>query len=181
MIDQRRKGKEVTGIVVLFLGAVFLATNLTSTPRQSMGDYQSNVDYFIGQKAPDFRLMNVNGNTTHLSDFSGKLVIINFWATWCVPCREEIPGFVWLHDSHPDDLVILGISMDQNRDMLPAFLDEFGMNYPILYGNQEVFRSYGDITGIPTTFILDRNLIIQRVYIGYRSFSVFRQAIEALI
>lgn len=182
MINLRKKREVTAGIVVLLLWTVFLATNLTSTPRQSVGDYQSNVDYFIGQKAYNFRLMNVDGDMTFLSDFSGKVVIINFWATWCIPCRAEIPGFVKQQKKHSDDLVIVGISMDgDGPDVVPQFMERFGMNYPVLYGDENVSRSYGGITGIPTTFVLDRNLVIQRVYIGYRPETVFAQDIEALI
>ncbi|MCH7612946.1 MAG: TlpA family protein disulfide reductase, partial [Candidatus Marinimicrobia bacterium] len=123
MINLRKKREVTAGIVVLLLWTVFLATNLTSTPRQSVGDYQSNADPFIGQKAPDFRLMDVDGNRVSLFDFSGKVVIINFWATWCVPCRWEIPGFVEQQESYPDDLVIVGISMDEDGpDVVPPFM-----------------------------------------------------------
>ena len=183
MINLKRTGAGAVGIVVLLMGSILFTIDYKGGPQRSVSGYPSDADpFFIGQKAPDFRLMDVDGNWVSLFDFSGKVVIINFWATWCVPCRWEIPGFVEQQESYPDDLVIVGISMDEDGpDVVPPFMEQFGINYPVLYGDENVSRSYGGITGIPTSFVLDRNLVIQRVYIGYRPETVFEQDIEALI
>lgn len=133
-------------------------------------------------RAPDFTLRNMDGELVSLSDFNGKVVILNFWATWCAPCREEIPGFIELQTKYDRDLVILGISVDMDGPtVVPPYAEKMGINYPVLYATTEIMTDYGGITGIPTSFILDRNLVIQRSYLGYRPSSVFERDVESLL
>ncbi|MEE9165983.1 MAG: TlpA disulfide reductase family protein [Candidatus Neomarinimicrobiota bacterium] len=135
-----------------------------------------------GTKAPDFTLTDLEGDSVSLSDFKGKVVILNFWATWCAPCREEIPGFIDLQTKYEDDIVILGISVDEDgSEVVPRFVERFGVNYPVLYASAKVISDYGGITGIPTSFVLDRDLLIQRLYVGYRPLFMFERDIELLI
>lgn len=134
------------------------------------------------KKAPDFTLSNTDGKQVKLSEFRGKIVILNFWATWCPPCREEIPGFVKLQKEYKDDLVILGISLDtgSKNDVIP-FMKKFKMNYPVLFGTDEVVRDYGNIQSIPTSFIVDQKGNIVNSFIGFRKESVFKAEIEKLL
>ena len=110
-------------------------------------------------EAPDFVLADLSGNPVQLSDFKGKMIILNFWATWCGPCREEIPFFVEMYKKHKDDgLMILGISLDQaGVETVKHFADKYNMNYPVLLTDNQVHYVYGGIQAIPTSFIISRN------------------------
>ncbi len=133
--------------------------------------------------APNFELPDVNGKRVRLSDFKGKVIILDFWATWCPPCRAEIPGFIELYNKYKDKGVeIIGISLDEGgvKDVLP-FMKEFGVNYHILIGNYKVTQDYGGIRGIPTTFVIDKKGYIRAKYVGYRPKEVFKRDIIMLL
>ena len=134
--------------------------------------------------APDFTLKNIDGITFTLSkETKGKVVLLNFWATWCPPCRMEIPGFIKLYEKYRSKgLVIVGVAMDEGgaADVSP-FVKSNGMNYPILVGEQSVVESYGGITGIPTTFFIDRQGAISQKIIGAREDQFFEQEIMKLL
>lgn len=184
MINVKRLTLIVLGVLVVLVAGI-IHTNDPSTGGDGPGTTATTFSSFenaIGNEAPRFKLLDTQGKWVTLSDFKDKVIILNFWATWCAPCREEIPGFVKLQERYADDVVIIGISMDQDgHSMVPRFMERYGMNYPVLYGDSEVSWAYGGITGIPMTFVIDRNLIIQRVYIGYRPESVFERDIQTLI
>lgn len=133
------------------------------------------------QTAPDFTLTDINGDPVSLSDHSGKVIVLNFWATWCGPCKMEIPDFIDLQNKYENDLVIIGVSLDQNGpSAVVPFVEKYGINYPIVYGNGQVVQDYGGVRGIPTTFIIDQELNIQRKYVGYRARSIFENDILSL-
>lgn len=120
-------------------------------------------------KAADFALpRSGDGKTLRLSDYKGKVRIVNFWATWCPPCRAEIPHFIEMYDELKGKGVeIIGISMDREGDKVVApFVKDNKMNYPVVIGNDEVASAYGGIRGIPTTFIVDREGRIVKKYVG---------------
>ena len=132
------------------------------------------------QEAPDFTLTDLEGNKVSLSDFKGKVIIVDFWATWCGPCKMEIPSFIKLQDDYQDDVVVLGVSLDQGGPgVVVPFAEKMNINYPIVYGDGSVVQAYGGIRGIPTTFVIDRDFNIQRKYVGYRDHSVFEEDILA--
>jgi len=116
--------------------------------------------------APDFALEDLNGDVIRLSDYKGKVVFINFWATWCPPCRVEIPYFIEMIDEYGDDgFEILGIDLDP-RDFakVPAFVEQEGINYPVMYDTKGVSNLYGGIQSIPTTFVVNRNgKVVERI------------------
>lgn len=133
--------------------------------------------------APDFTLKDINGNAMSLGDFKGKVVILDFWATWCPPCREEIPHFKELYTQYKEKgLEIIGVALDDGglQDVKP-FAEENGINYPILLGNDKVTRDYGGIKGIPTTFVIDRQGNIIEKFLGYRQKEVFEKIIKKLL
>ena len=135
----------------------------------------------VRPKAPDFSLPTVNGDTLTLSDLQGNVVILNFWATWCPPCRAEIPSFIELQDEFGDQgLTIVGIALDKPASVV-KFYQEYKMNYPVVFGNRTVAAAYGGITGIPTTFVLDRKGRIVKKYVGMRSKEVFQEDIVTLL
>ncbi len=132
------------------------------------------------QEAPDFTLTDMDGNQVSLSDFKGKVILLDFWATWCGPCRMEIPSFIELQDKYESDVVILGVSLDQSGpSVVVPFAEKMGINYPIVYGNGNVVQAYGGVPGIPTTFVIDKDFNIQRKYVGYTDHKVFEKDILA--
>jgi len=107
--------------------------------------------------APAFTLTNLEGKSISLADFRGKVVVLDFWATWCPPCKREIPDFIDLQKEYGSRGVqIVGIALDE-PEKVRAFAQQNGMNYPVLLGSDEVTMRYGGIEGIPTTFIIDKS------------------------
>ena len=115
-----------------------------------------------GIQAPDFSMTNVDGQAIRLADLKGKRVIVNFWATWCMPCLVEIPNFIKLRaETSPTNVVILGLSTDDAATQ-KTFAQRNGVNYPLAI-LQNVPSPYQDIVKIPVTMVIDRNGVIQRV------------------
>ncbi len=133
--------------------------------------------------APDFALKDLEGSTIKLSDYQGKVVILDFWATWCGPCRRGIPEFIELQSEFgEDDLVILGISVDRgDLSVVPKFAKQFGINYPVLYANEDIQRKYGPIRSIPTAFIVDKEGKVRDMTVGLRPKSYFKKVIDSLL
>ena len=137
-----------------------------------------------GEKMAAFALEDLDGNVFDSSQLSGKVAIIDFWATWCPPCKKEIPHFIELYDEYADDgLVIVGISVDEDINALETFVPENGINYVMLKADKEgrVVNDFGGITGIPTTFLIDRDGNIAAKFIGYREKAVFEEALKELL
>jgi cytochrome c biogenesis protein CcmG/thiol:disulfide interchange protein DsbE len=123
--------------------------------------------------APDFELKDLDGVTHRLSDYRGNVVIVDFWATYCKPCKEEIPHFIELIDEYGDEnLAILGISLD-GAEKAKRFMKDVKINYPVLLPEATVVKAFGGIKFIPTTFIIDPEGRIVQKYIGYRSKATF--------
>jgi len=133
--------------------------------------------------APDFALKDSTGKTLKLSDYRGKVVLLNFWATWCEPCQVEIPWFIEFEKTFKDrDFSVIGVSMDDDGwDSVKPFIAQQKINYPVVVANDDVSRKYGSIESLPTTFILDRSGRIAAMHIGLVSKSVYRNDIEHLI
>ena len=122
----------------------------------------------VGQYPPDFALADLDENIVTLADFEDKVVIIDLWATWCPPCREEIPFLVDLYEEHRDaGLVVVGIGLDQGgATALRPFVEENSVSYPILVGDRAVSRAYG-ASSIPTTYIIGRDGRIVARHVGF--------------
>lgn len=121
-----------------------------------------------GDNAPDFTLKSLDGKTIKLSDYKGKVVIIDFWATWCPPCRKGIPDLISIQDEYKKDVVIIGISLDGEKTLkdVPGFVKSYEINYPIVFGNEKVVNDYGGIEGIPTAFVVDKKGNIVDKHVG---------------
>jgi peroxiredoxin len=137
-----------------------------------------------GREAPDFELKDVaTGKSVKLSDYKGKAVLLNFWATWCPPCKVEIPWFVDLQKQYgPDGLAIVGVAMDDASEQdISKFAQDMGINYPVLLGTDKVGAAYGGVEGLPTTFYIGRDgKIVDRVA-GLRSHREIESNIKAAL
>jgi peroxiredoxin len=117
--------------------------------------------------APDFKLNDTEGNEHNLSDYRGKVVIVDFWATWCPPCVVEIPHFVKFHNKYNEKgLVILGLSLDTDNRRLKDFMEENNMEYPVLVKVGKVSVKYA-VKGIPTAYLIDKEGKIAEKFVGY--------------
>ncbi len=132
--------------------------------------------------APDFTLQDMNGNTLSLSQYKGKVVIIDFWATWCPPCRTAIPGLERLYKAYnAKGLVVLGISVDQGGwDLVKEFKTGSGITYPVLKGTDDVFVKYM-VRTIPMLVITDRNGKVRKRLIGVVSEKDLEDEVKALL
>ena len=132
--------------------------------------------------APVFSLTDLSGRTFSLSDSRGKVVVLDFWATWCDPCKQEIPYFIEMQSKYaPQGLQILGISMDDDEPPVRQFQQQFKMNYPVAIGNPKLADQYGGILGLPITFVIDRKGRITARHIGATDPSVIEAEVQKLL
>ena len=184
--------------LLAILGAVAFGVLLTWVPMPSGGgssdDAASAADMNASQNAAcgpnskpanlDFTIKDMDGKDVRLAEFKGKVVLLNFWATWCTPCQAEIPGFVELQAKYRGQgLVIVGISVDDPIEKLKPFAQAFQMNYPVLAGvdHSAVQEAYGPMYGIPVSVLISRDGMICRRFIGGASKQQFEREIRALL
>jgi len=135
------------------------------------------------QAAPDFALKDINGTTVHLSDYRGKVVLLDFWATWCGPCKMEIPWFMEFERKYKDrGFAVLGVSMDDDGwPTIKPFVKDIGMNYRVVLGNDQTGDLYGGIEALPTAFLIDREGRVAIEHVGLSSRREFEDGIENLL
>ena len=145
----------VAAIMAMLAAGKYLDRTRKHGPLKMVGDVK-------GVQAPDFNLPTLDGRRMKLSDFRGKAVLLNFWATWCPPCKIEMPWFVELQKQYgKDGLVVLGVAMDDTEPpKIAQFAHDMGVNYPVLLGTDQVSDDYGNVQYLPTTFYVDRNGVI---------------------
>jgi len=133
--------------------------------------------------APNFHLRTLEGKTIALQDLQGKVVVLNFWATWCPPCRAEIPGLLEVYRKHRSEgLEIVGISLDTDGwTKVSPLMHEMNIEYPVVIGNTDIVNAYGGIRAIPTTVIVDRQGKIVDKVVGYMDRRKFEEEVLGLI
>ena len=170
--DTRTPSNRWLAVLAVALTLVLLSLSCSSTKSSKEGG-----------GAPDFVLTSLEGEEVRLSQFKGKVVILDFWATWCTPCKLELPHFIELHQEYKDrGLVIIGVSLDKTgvREVA-SFVKEWKIPYVVVMGTGEVVRDYGGIRGVPTTFVIGKDGKIYRKYVGYRKKEVFQEDVTALL
>ena len=135
-----------------------------------------------GNPAAEFSLTDLDGKPLSLSDYRGKVVLLDFWATWCVPCRAEIPHFVEFQNKYREQgLQVVGISMDDGANPVRQFYQQFKMNYPVALGTDKVAEAYGGVLGLPVTFLIGRDGRIAAKYVGETQMPAMEQEIHSLL
>lgn len=136
----------------------------------------------LGSRAPDFTLTNLEGKEVTLAEFRDRPVIINFWATWCVPCRREMPGFQRAFETYQaDGLIILAVNFEEEANLVRPFIEEFGLTFEILYDTQaEVSQTY-QVTGLPRTVFVDRQGLIRHVQVGEVKEEMLKEFLEQIL
>ena len=131
---------------------------------------------------PDFVLEDVNGNTVRLSDYDGNVRLVDFWTTWCAPCKEEIPVFRELQETYgPDGFTILAISMDDDGlEVVRPFVEKYGIEYLNLIGDDDVYEAFG-VQSLPTKYVIDRDGNIVKEFYGAVPKKVLVEQIEAVL
>jgi cytochrome c biogenesis protein CcmG/thiol:disulfide interchange protein DsbE len=135
------------------------------------------------KKAPQFELKDRDGKVVRLSDFAGKVVLLDFWATWCGPCKSTIPWFNELTAQYgPQGFAVIGVSMDGDGwPVVAPFMDKMEMKYTVLLGDQRVKYLYGDVEQLPLAFFIDRNGKVAGIHLGPPSRKDLEKAIKALL
>jgi cytochrome c biogenesis protein CcmG, thiol:disulfide interchange protein DsbE len=181
----RKKRSALNNIVIgvwvgILIGALALAGYGIYASRQVQQGMQAVASVMLDQPAPPFELEDMQGNLVRLEDLKGKIVVLNFWATWCGPCVQEMPIFQKYQDMYPDDLVVLGIDMQEDPRRVTDFLKNIDVRYTIVIdGPGDVGRAY-NVLGLPTTFFIDQDGVARIHHIGSISESGFEDYLEKL-
>jgi len=167
------KRNAVYAVVALCLLGLYIASRRTAQKPKPKAS---------GNLAPDFTVKDIDGRKLTLSDYKGKVVLLNFWATWCAPCRTEIPHFVEMQNRFGlNGFQVIGISMDDDAKPVREFAQQFGLNYPVAVGDDKLAESYGGVLGLPISFIIDREGRIYAKRIGAADAAVFDNEVIDLL
>jgi peroxiredoxin len=134
-----------------------------------------------GHSAPDFTLQTLDGAPLSLSDLRGKGVVLNFWATWCPPCRAEMPELQMAHEAYsPGGLVVLGVNQAEDRATVQAFLEERNLTFPVALDSQYEVSQLYQVNSLPTTFFIDRDGVIREIVIGQMNAALLKQQLKRI-
>ncbi len=158
-------------------GVLYGVSIYQSYSRMMQNFEDTQFEEYIGTAAPDMKFKDIEGNEITLSALKGKRIVLDFFGTWCPPCKKEIPHFIKLRETtNPDELVIIGIS-NESAEELKAFADKHHINYLLAsIPDEELPEPYSDIESVPTTFFIDRQGVIENVISGYHSFEELKDS-----
>jgi len=173
----------ILALVVALAGAFLLYRNWQSGLEAKKAGPGTAAGPSGPRTAPPFALKDTNGNIYSSTQLAGKPAVINFFATWCPPCREEIPGFVEVYNKHKEKgFELVGISLDTDtRESLPGFLMSNKVGYKILFADLATARAYGGVSSLPTTFFVGKDGEIKNVHVGYMDRDAFDKEVQKLL
>lgn len=171
--------KRSLGLLWMFATAICGVALLPNHPLQAAAAKDSGASRKL---APNFRLTDLAGRPLELGALRGKVVILDFWATWCPPCRAEIPNFIALYSAYKSKgFEMVGLAVGEEPGVVRQFAQKNGINYPLAVTQGQVERAYGGIRGIPTTFVIDKKGRIVKKYVGFQERKVFERHIQQLL
>lgn len=148
----------------------------------SSADEQDFVPLHAGSAAPDFSEKDIFGKQTiSLKDYEGQVVVLNFWATWCLPCRQEIPALEALQNKHKGALTVIGVSVFCGNTATERFYHDYKINYPVFYGSYQLMGEYSKVASVPTTFLIDREGRVMARVVGARTQAEYEQMVQPLL
>ena len=143
---------------------------------------QSAQDQLIQKQAPPFVRTDLSGHRVDLRAYRGKVVVLNFWASWCAPCLEEMPRFAaWQKQNASDGLQVIGVSLDDDAEPVRRIVRKLGVNYPVLMGDEQLGMQYGGILGLPVTYLIDRKGEIRARFQGETDLKALEIRIKKLL
>lgn len=183
--DKKNRSRLYTVLFFVAFGIFFIINNNGNETEQ--GPYPPNYTAETAsserQIAPNFALKTIEGKTISLSDYKGKVVIIDFWATWCGPCRKGVPDLVELKNTYgAKGFEVIGISVDRSNSIsqVKPFAEDFKINYPVVFTDEQTPGNYGGIQYIPTSFVIDQEGFVVSKHVGYVEKSQYVSEIEQL-
>jgi peroxiredoxin len=170
-------------VIVVSAGAFLLYRNWQTGTEAKKAGPGTAAGLSGSRTAPPFSLPDTSGNIYSSAQLAGKPAVINFFATWCPPCREEIPGFVEVYNRHKGKgFELIGISLDtDSRKNMPGFLMNNKIGYRILFGDVATARAYGGVSALPTTFFVGKDGEIKNVHVGYIDKDAFDKEVQKLL
>ena len=136
----------------------------------------------MNRRAPEFARKDLAGKSVDLKNFRGKVVLLNFWATWCAPCQLEMPAFAaWQRQYGPDGLQVIGISMDDDATPVVGLVAKLKLNYPVLMGDANLGRKYGGVLGLPLTYLIDRDGVVRARIQGESDLKTMEKRLQTIL
>lgn len=143
---------------------------------------QDQTDTLLHKSAPMFVRKDLKARRVDLSSYKGKVVLLNFWATWCAPCQIEMPRFAaWQKTYDAQGLQVLAVSMDDDQDLVLDFLKKHPLPFPVLMGDEDLGSQYGEVLGLPVTFLIDRDGTIAAIFKGETNLALLQAEIRKLL
>ena len=165
-------------LIALAVFCLVLGVYLVVHPRGRRDSSQFGHDSL--RTVPDLSLTDLNGSAIHTADYKNKVVLVNFWAAWCVPCAEEVPQFIALQKKYQGQgLQVIGFSVDDDAQELQSFYRKYQMNYPVVPSDIKTADAFGGVLGLPTTFVIGRDSRIHSKHTGVTDFSVLEREVIA--
>ena len=167
----------IFGIIVIIIISLFMAYQLDYLPFTPEKERKSKEGSNPGDKAPDFTLQTLYGKELSLSNLQGKKVFLNFWATWCGPCRSEMPDILKLYQNH-DNIEVLAVNVKDNKGQILNFIMDNSYNFPVVLDTNGAVSTQYTVRGIPTTYILDENGIIMAKHTGVLDYNKMKELLN---